>query len=99
MELDSDPLAVPPARPSSGRVSGLRGQLLSRQGGAATPLATPLRSSSDPHLPTFLDDQPPRLKTAVSGHPTLGRIVVLSVCKVTYVEASVFLCDGTLECH
>ncbi len=69
----ADPFLLhpPPSRPTSGRLSGLRGQLLSRQRSEPDPPS--LRSSSDTHLPTFLDHssstQPAsdlRLKTAVS---------------------------------
>ena len=64
------------SRPGSGRMSGIRGQLYSRQ--KLRPLGdSPLSSASDPHLPTFLDppsdDPPNRLRTAVlaKGRRTL----------------------------
>ena len=57
------PLERPPnSRPCSGRVSGLRGQLLNRR--ESEPVS--LLHSSSSHLPTCLDDHTPRLKTAVS---------------------------------
>ena len=67
LPLPDDPLILPPerppnSRPCSGRVSGLRGQLLSRR--ESEPLS--LLHSSSSHLPTCLDDHTPRLKTAVS---------------------------------
>lgn len=61
------PLERPPnTRPCSGRVSGLRGQLLSRR--ESEPVS--LLHSSSLHLPTCLDDHTPRLKTAVSAVET-----------------------------
>ena len=67
LPLPDDPLILPSerppnSRPCSGRVSGLRGQLLSRR--ESEPLS--LLHSSSSHLPTCLDDHTPRLKTAVS---------------------------------
>ena len=67
LPLSGDPLILPSerppnSRPCSGRVSGLRGQLLSRR--ESEPLS--LLHSSSSHLPTCLDDHTPRLKTAVS---------------------------------
>lgn len=72
--MDSTPLPVlddpltpprrpPSSRPCSGRMSGLRGQLLSQRESEPPSL---FRSSSSSHLPTCFDDHPPRLKTAVS---------------------------------
>ena len=64
------------SRPATGRMTGLRGQLYSRQ--KPRPLGeNPLSSASDPHLPTFLDpatgNPPHRLQTAVlaKGRRTL----------------------------
>ena len=62
----------PNSRPVSGRMSGIRGELCSRQN-SCPPSGLPLASSSDPHLPTFLDRatesisslEPQRLQTAV----------------------------------
>lgn len=63
------PLERPPnSRPCSGRVSGLRGQLLNRR--ESEPVS--LLHSSSSHLPTCLDDHTPRLKTAVSTVETTG---------------------------
>lgn len=68
--VDSFPdLSRPASRPMSGRMSGIRGELYSRQK-SRPPSGLPLASVSDPHLPTFLDrgvesDQPARLQTAV----------------------------------
>ena len=74
------------SRPASGRMSGIRGELYSRQK-SRLDSRSPLSSASDPHLPTFLDaktdddgkplmdrDEPPqRLQTAVlaKGRRTL----------------------------
>ena len=67
----SQPNSRPGSRPVSGRMSGIRGELHSRRN-SRPPSGNPLSSTSDSHLPTFLDgegystgDEGPRLKTAV----------------------------------